>query len=117
MDLRNALLVLTSDLTLLECQRAIIRLVSLGEITEAEAADNEARLRQTATYWTLLAIDRDLVERASHPFPVEPIRTLDVLHLASALVARTAVPEIALLSLDHRVRTCAHALGFQLLPA
>lgn len=117
MLLASADLALTSDLTLLECQRAIIRLVGLGQITEAEAADNRARLSQTAAHWYLLAIDRDIVERASHPFPVEPIRTLDALHLASALVARTVVPDIALLSLDHRVRACAHTLGFQLLPA
>jgi uncharacterized protein with PIN domain len=82
-SLASADLVLTSDLTLIECQRAIIRLVSLGQITEAEAADNRARLRQTAAHWTLLVIDHDIVERASHPFPVEPIRTLDALHVAS----------------------------------
>jgi PIN domain len=115
-SLASADLVLTSDLTLIECQRAIIRLVSLGQSTEAEAADNRARLHQTAAHWTFLTIDRDIVARASHPFPVEPIRTLDALHLASVLVARTAVPEVVLLSLDNRVRTCAYAFGFQLLP-
>lgn len=116
-SLASADLVLASDLTLLECQRALIRLVSLDQMTEAEVADHRGRLTQTAAHWTLLAIDSDIVERASHLFPVEPIRTLDALHLASALVARTAVPGIAMLSLDHRVRACAQALGFQLLPA
>ena len=36
--------------------------------------------------------------------------------LASALVARSAVPEIALLTLDYRVQAAARELGFRLLP-
>ena len=36
--------------------------------------------------------------------------------LASALVARDAVPELALLTLDRRVQAAARELGFRLLP-
>jgi hypothetical protein len=36
--------------------------------------------------------------------------------LATALVARSAVPGIALLSLDDRVRRGGRQLGFELLP-
>jgi len=50
------------------------------------------------------------------PFPVEPIRTLDAIHLASAILARAAVPDLALLSLDERVRANGRALGFTVLP-
>jgi hypothetical protein len=50
------------------------------------------------------------------PFPVEPIRTLDALHLAGALAARREIPEIRLLSLDRRVRDNARELGFALEP-
>lgn len=116
-SLAEAEVVLASDLTLLECDRALIRTVNTGEFTEAEAADERARLNQAAAHWMLLSLTPDIVERARRPFPVEPIRTLDALHLASALVARAAVPGIALLALDHRVRACARELGFPLLPA
>lgn len=115
--LAGAEIVLASDLTLLECHRALIRTVSLGQLTEAEAADERARLNLTAAHWTLLGLGSDILERARSPFPIEPIRTLDALHLASALVARQAVPGIALLTLDHRVRGCARELGFELVPA
>jgi hypothetical protein len=37
--------------------------------------------------------------------------------LASALVAGPAIPGLALLSLDDRVRRCGRRLGFELLPA
>jgi predicted nucleic acid-binding protein len=42
---------------------------------------------------------------------------LDAIHLATALQARAALPDLALLSLDRRIRTCGEQLGFQVLPA
>lgn len=114
--LAGAEVILASDLTLIECERAIIRAVSIDRLAEAQAADRRARLNQAAVHWAILGLDSDIVERARRPFPLEPIRTLDALHLASALVARSAVPEIVLLALDHRVRNCGRQLGFELLP-
>ncbi len=58
-----------------------------------------------------------LLERARRPFAAEPIRTLDALHLAGALVARVAFAGLVLLSLDRRIRTAAQELAFPLLPA
>ena len=55
-------------------------------------------------------------ERARHPFPAEPVRTLDAIHLATAALALSLVPEMAVLSLDRRVRACAREMGFRLLP-
>lgn len=56
------------------------------------------------------------MERARRPFPGEPLRTLDALHIASALTARSAVPGLALLTLDNRVRGSAAELGFRIVP-
>jgi hypothetical protein len=64
----------------------------------------------------LLRIGGEVLERARRRFPVEPVRTLDALHLASALAARAAIPGLDLLSLDQRVRDNGAALGFDLLP-
>ena len=64
----------------------------------------------------MLRLHSDVVERARQPFPVEPIRTLDALHLASALSARAAVPGLSVLTLDERIRQNARELGFPLLP-
>ena len=41
----------------------------------------------------------------------------DALHLASALVARAAVPGLALLALDAAMREAGRGLGFTVLPA
>jgi hypothetical protein len=64
-----------------------------------------------------MRIEREVVDRARSPFPGEPIRTLDALHLASALVAGRAVADLACLSLDERVCACGRALGLRVMPA
>ena len=109
-------IVVASDLTLIECDRVLHRAAMLGELTEAEAADRRAHLSTVAAHWVLLRIGSEVVERARQPFPGEPIRTLDAIHLASLLVARSAIAGLALLSLDARVRTAASRLGIELRP-
>jgi len=109
-------IVVASDLTLIECDRVLHRAGVLGELTEAEAADRRAHLSTVAGHWVLLRIGPEVVERARQPFPGEPIRTLDAIHLASLLVARSALAGLALLSLDTRVRNAASRLGIELRP-
>lgn len=109
-------LIVASDLTLVECDRVLIRAAATGALSEAEAADRRSRLTTAASHWNLLRIDDESVERARRPFPHEPIRTLDALHLASALVTRAAVGDVALLSLDQRVRSNGERLGFEVVP-
>lgn len=114
--LERATVVVASQLTGLECHRAITRGVVLGRIHEADAAALRSRLSRGMARWTLFAITSDVVERAGLPFPEEPLRALDAIHLASALLGRRAQPDLELLSLDERVRRSAEALGFQVLP-
>jgi len=114
--LEQADLVVASDLTMIECDRVMIRAVALGELDEADAAERQARLGEAAAHWTLLAIDQDVIERARRPFPLEPLRTLDAIHLAGALAARRAVSDLVMLSLDDRIRQVAARLGLPLVP-
>jgi predicted nucleic acid-binding protein len=114
--LQHTELVMASDLTLVECDRVLIRAVTTGEIDEATAADRRAHLNAAASHWHLWRISPNIVERARHPFPAEPIRTLDGIHLASALAVRSAVPGVELLTLDDRIRRTAKQLGFQVQP-
>ncbi len=109
-------IVIASDLTLIECDRVLHRAAALGELTEAEAADRRAHLASAAAHWHVLRVGPEVVDRARQPFPGDPIRTLDAIHLASALVARSAVAGLELLSLDDRIRGVAKKLGLALLP-
>jgi predicted nucleic acid-binding protein len=119
-DVRRSLaaaeIIVASDLTLIECDRVILRAAALGELTEAEAADRRAHLTAAASHWQILRVAPEIVERARQPFPGEPIRTLDAIHLASALVARTAIVGLTLLSLDDRVRKAGERLGLEITP-
>lgn len=100
----------------MECDRALIRGQAIGALQESDARRLHRILAETAEHWNVMRIQREVVERARSPFPGEPIRTLDALHLASALVARSAVEDLALVSLDERVRAAGRALGLRVLP-
>lgn len=108
--------IVTSDLTLIECDRVLRRAIAIAELTEAEAADRRAHLAAAAAHWHLLRMAGEVVDRARQPFPDEPIRALDAIHLASALVARSAVPGLQVLSLDERIRRSGRSLGFSVVP-
>jgi predicted nucleic acid-binding protein len=114
--LAGAQLVLSSTLTLVECDRVLIRAVATSGLEEAEAAGRRARLRSAVEHWILFDLDTEIVDRARRPFPKEPIRTLDAIHLATALLAQSLVPDLELLSLDDRVRGAAGSMGLGLLP-
>ncbi len=114
--LSDAELIIASDLTLIECDRVLLRACAVGELSEAEAADRQAHLASAAARWHMLRIAPEIVDRAQRPFPGEPIRTLDAIHVASMLIARAAVPGLRMLSLDERVRRTATLLGLTVIP-
>lgn len=114
--LADAELVLSASLTTIECDRVLVRAVTLGLLPEASAAEKRAVLARSVDHWVVFELDAAVAERARRPFPAEPIRTLDAVHLATAALAHSLVPEMAVLSLDRRVRTPARQMGFTLLP-
>jgi predicted nucleic acid-binding protein len=115
--LANAETVTSSDLTLIECDRTIWRSLAFGSLDEGEVVVVRHRLASAASHWTVLPFAPQIIARARQPFPAEPIRTLDALHVASALHARAAFPDLAMLSLDERVRRVAGSLGLSVFPS
>lgn len=109
--------VFSSELLLLECDRALIRAEHAGHIPPADAASKRSVLNREAGFWTLLRIEGEVLERARRPFPIEPVRSLDALHLSSLLVAGSMFASARLLSFDDRIRANAIALGFELADA
>jgi hypothetical protein len=73
-----------------------------GDLAEAEAAGRRAELRRAAERWTLLRVAGDGLDRSR-----QPVRTLDALHLSSALVAQYSTSAGRLISSDVRVRRFA----------
>jgi hypothetical protein len=65
-----------------------------------------------AARWAVLELSREVAERAGSRFPVEPVRVLDALHLASMTVLRESPPELVVLGTDERIRENSRHLGF-----
>jgi predicted nucleic acid-binding protein len=114
--LEEAELVYASDLTLVECDRNLIRFEHERRLPPIVAAERRAVLAELARDWCVLRLDGEVIERARGRFPEEPIRSLDALHLASALVASQTSVGVAMLTLDARIRRAGKALGFEILP-
>lgn len=111
--LESASKVATSRLTLIETRRVVYRAEREGRVTSAQAADLRAIFAQAASTWAVLEISDEVARRAEAGFPVEPVRTLDAIHLASALFLREVLPDLAIVTTDERVRANAHALGLE----
>jgi predicted nucleic acid-binding protein len=115
--LREATKVVCSRPTLVEVRRTIRRAVSQGQLDEVSSGAAFDAFAQAAARWAVLEVSREVADRAERPFPAEPVRTLDAIHLASALVLRHALPDLKLLSTDDRVPTKGGRLGFEGVPA
>lgn len=108
--------VVSSTLTQVECARALARGVGSGRIGRGDELAALRLMDEAAAAWTTLEMSGGILARARSPFPVEPVRTLDALHLATALAFRDAFPDLVALSLDDRVRANAQALGIPVAP-
>ena len=115
--LADATRVISSTLTGIECARAIVRGEALGKFTPSAAKELFRIYGAADATWERMELHDRVALRAGQPFPVEPIRALDAIHVASAELAHAQFGPVAMLSLDERVRTNAAALGLTVLPA
>lgn len=106
-----------SDLLFVECERALIRVEAAGALTTAAARDRRAALNREARFWMVSRIGGEILDRARQPFPREPVRSLDAIHLATLIVGASIFLDIELLSFDERIRENAAALGFAIAAA
>lgn len=99
----NATTVLTSTLTLVESNRALVRAESQGLITEGDRLRLKGLIARESRQWALIELTGSVLARASEPFPVEPVRTLDAIHLSTALEANGLYSDLEVLSFDYRI--------------
>jgi predicted nucleic acid-binding protein len=103
---------ITSALTLAEPERAVLRARLTGRVT-AKAERNAIRGLQTfSRRCELVAVPPDVLVRAGRPFPIEPIRTLDAIHLATIELLGEAPQLVTVVTRDSRVERNARALGY-----
>ena len=114
--LRAADLVATSRLTLVEVGRVLARLRALEPQVAATVAAREAQFESDSELWVIHPVDDAIWARCGRPFPCEPVRTLDAVHLATLEQLSGAVEHLVMLSTDERVRANAKTLGFAVEP-
>ena len=102
----------TSALTLAEAGRAIIRARASGRLTAAEEQEAVRALRGFERRCFILNVDDAVLARVRRPFPVEPIRTLDAVHLATMELLGEPPQLVTVVSRDARVRDNAEAMGY-----
>jgi predicted nucleic acid-binding protein len=102
----------TSALTLGEAARGVLQ----ARITRRLTPDQErTAIRALKTFerrCTIISITDAVLTRAGRPFPVEPIRTLDAIHLATAELLGEAPQLVTIVTRATRVRENAQVLGY-----
>jgi predicted nucleic acid-binding protein len=114
--LATAPTVVTSELTSTEIGRSLQRLVATDQIDAGAGERVWASYSVASQHWHVYRIDDDVLLRARQAFPREPIRTLDAIHLATAMRHAREVGAPMVLSLDRQVRANAQALGLAIIP-
>jgi len=102
----------TSVLTLAEAARAILRGRAAGRLSEADERAAVRGLQVFARRCDLVGVTDAVLARVGRPFPVEPIRTLDAVHLATAEELAEPPVLVTIVTRDARVRDNARALGY-----
>lgn len=102
----------TSALTIAEAARAILRARAVARLTPEEERAVVRALRRFERRSYLVAVTDAVLARVRRPFPVEPIRTLDAVHLATAELLGEPPQLVTVVTRDDRVRNNARALGY-----
>jgi len=102
----------TSALTFAEASRALVRARVAGRLSTAE---ERAALRWLQTFHRrcdVFSVTEAVLARAGRPFPIEPIRTLDAVHLATEEALGEPPQLVSVVTRDVRVSENARALGY-----
>ena len=108
-------LTVSSVLLQVECLRTLDRMVLTGEIKKHEHARSYAALHESMDRINLLKITDDTIAFSGQSFG-HPLKTLDAIHLATALEWRnTSEAKLLFATHDTQLATAARAAGFEVL--
>jgi hypothetical protein len=105
--IREASVLVTSRLSLVESSRALLRAREVLRVPEERLALVERDLDALWARTDLWELTPAVCEAARLVAPRKPLRTLDGLHLATFLAARRRIEGLELLTADERLREAA----------
>jgi predicted nucleic acid-binding protein len=109
--INGADLVVTSDLLRIETTRAIKRALHEKLITAEQRDALMLTFRDLVQSCFRMSMDESVVTGATGDFPVEPVRSLDAIHLSTALEYKKLYPELKMLTTDSRLKQNTVSLG------
>jgi predicted nucleic acid-binding protein len=105
-----------SEIVRVECLRVLDRLRMLGAMDDRELARRRSTTLELLSGFELVRVNRAVLDRAADPFPTL-IRTLDAIHLASALLVQARDPAMRLATHDAELATAGRAVGLRVIGA
>ncbi|MDB4953584.1 MAG: hypothetical protein JWO36_1153 [Myxococcales bacterium] len=105
-----------SELVRVECLRVLDRLRTIGALEDRELARRRSTALEILAGFELVRVNRAVLDRAAEPFPTL-LRTLDAIHLASALLVHARDPAMQMATHDVDLATAARAVGLRVVGA
>lgn len=105
----------TSFVAEVECLRAVESARSRGQLTGEEAADRRRMVYTQMRRIRRLVVSFPVLRRAGEPYPL-PIKSLDAIHLASALIVREReAPDLVFATHDQQLGRLAAVMDLQVI--
>ena len=101
----------TSALTVAETSRAVLRARLSGRITAQQERAALLTLQRFTRRCYIVSVTDEILARAGRHFPVEPVSTLDAIHLATVEALGDPPALVTIVTRDRRVRENSSALG------
>ena len=111
-SIRRAGTLVTSALTFAEARRGVVRARRTQRLTVDQERAALTALSRFRRRCAVLPVTDDVLVRVGKPFPVEPVRTLDAIHLATAAALADEPQLLTILTRDERIRANALATGY-----
>ena len=104
--------VVSSVLTVAEANRVVRRAAATKLISEVQCRALLGRIANETSRWQLFGLTPAIISRLAEGFPIEPVTTLDGIHLGTALELVKGYPELEVISLDARINENLEVLGW-----
>lgn len=92
----------------------MVRAQVTGRLTAFQVAEARKGLREWQETCAWVGLRPALLARVGRPFPAEPVRTPDAIHLATMEALAEAGASLRVLTRDARIRANVLALGLRL---
>jgi predicted nucleic acid-binding protein len=106
---------ISSELLAVELRRTFDRVRLTKALPKRKLAQLHNEVERNLAGIALVPLDQAVLRRASEPFPT-PLKTLDAIHLATALLLDSDDEEIVFLTHDRQLGVAARACGLTVYP-